>query len=105
MKPAKVGSKDGIGGPSWVTIPPPELTPAPAPAPPLKFTLTPCRLTLCGPGSNTDADAAKRAASAGSLQHLSRQQRAVALNLDVQIVLDRESHNVLRRKIEVAGSH
>ena len=47
------GSSEGIDGPNCVTMPPPELTPLPAvdaAAPPV-FTLTPCRLTLCGPAA------------------------------------------------------
>src|ERR1700733_13307694 len=47
----KVGSNDGIDGPNCVTMPPPELTPAP-PAEdgaPLVLMLTPVKLTLVGP--------------------------------------------------------
>src|ERR1700683_846403 len=52
-RPEMVGSKDGMDGPSCVTMPPPELTPEP-PAEdgaPLVLMLTPERLTLVGPAA------------------------------------------------------
>ena len=47
-----VGSKDEMGGPNCVTMPPPELTPWPAvPTVPMLVTVTPVRLTLDGPAA------------------------------------------------------
>ena len=68
-----VGSKDAMGGPNCVTMPPPELTPCPAaPTAPMLVTVTPVRLTLVGPAATPDADTSQRAARARAPQHFLR---------------------------------
>ena len=87
-------------------MPPPALTPLPPPpdGAPLVFTLTPLRLTLVGPGHDTLPHVAQQAAALGAPQHFAREQRAIALHFDIDIVLERQRDHVLRRKIEVAGA-
>ena len=80
-------------------MPPPELdarSGAAARTPP-ELTLTPCRLTLCGPGATPTPTLPQRAAGLGAPQNFSRQQRPVALHFHVDIVLDRQRDHVLRR--------
>ncbi len=66
------GSSEGMFGPNCVTMPPPELTPVPeeSATEPELFTLTPCKLTLCGPAATGRSDAAQRSAALGAPQHL-----------------------------------
>ena len=99
-----VGSNDGMVGPSCVTMPPPELTPLPPPleGAPLVLTLTPVRLTLVGPARDALTNAAQQSAALGAPQHFAREQRAIALHFDIDIVFERERNHVLSREIKIA---
>ncbi len=79
-----------MGGPNWMVTPPPEPTPLPAviPTPPDVFTLTPVRLTLCGPVATPQPHTAQGASGLGALEYLLRQQRAISLDFDIDIVFD-----------------
>ena len=93
-----------MGGPNCVTMPPPELTPWPAvPTVPMLVTVTPVRLTLDGPAATPTPDVPQCPAGPRTSQHLLGQERAVALDFDIQIVLHRQGHGVLRRQIEIPG--
>ena len=85
-------------------MPPPELTPAP-PADegaPLVLMLTPERLTLVGPAATPEADAAQGASALRAAQNFAGQQRAVALDFDIDIVFEREGDDIACSEIKIA---
>ena len=67
--------------------------------------LIPAVLTLVGSGRHRRVHLAQKAAALGAPQDFARQERAVALHRDIQIVLQRQRDHVLHRKIEIAAAH
>src|SRR6185312_12564223 len=58
-----------------------------------------------GSGGDALADVTQKSAGFGAAQHFAGKQRSVTLDLDVDIVFERERNHVLRGEVQVAGAN